>query len=222
MNTEKKIVAKKALDYVKDGMTVGLGSGSTASLVIKYIGELVRNGLKIRGIPTSEITKNKAITEKIPIIDFKNISKIDICIDGVDEIDKKLNMIKGGGGALLREKIVASASEKYIIIGDSSKMVNRLGNFPLPVEVIPFGFEVILEKLEGLGLEPKLRYEKNNPFITDEGNYIIDCNIKEKKGLKKLQHTLNQITGIVENGLFLNMCDLLIITKEKEIIIKEK
>ena len=151
MISEKQLAAEAAVEYIKDGMIVGLGTGSTTEFAVKKLGEKVRNGLAIKGIPTSVVTKKLAEEEAIPLIDFSETMYIDITIDGADEIDKDLNMIKGGGAALLREKIVASVSREEIIIVSSEKFVNQLGNFPLPVEVIPFGWQVIFNQLETMG-----------------------------------------------------------------------
>ena len=172
MGLEKINAAKEAVDEIKDGMLVGLGTGSTAAYAISYLGEKVRKGLSISAIPTSETSKYQAFKEGIPLTDFEQHPQIDICIDGADEIDLKLNMIKGGGGALLREKIVASSAKRYLIIIDSSKKVDVLGAFPLPVEVIPFGWQVVFGKLESMNANPKLRSPKGKIFVTDENNYI--------------------------------------------------
>ena len=191
MISEKQRSAEAACEYVKDGMIVGLGTGSTAEFAIKKIGELVRNGLSIRGIPTSDATKILAESEGIPLIDFSETMFIDLTIDGADEIDTNLNMIKGGGAALLREKIVASASREEIIIVSGSKLVQQLGAFPLPVEVIPFGWQVVFNQLESL---------QGNP--------------------EQLEQHLNMIPGVVENGLFINLCTRMIMTDGENIIIK--
>ena len=160
MISEKQRSAEAACEYVKDGMIVGLGTGSTAEFAVNKIGELVRNGLSIRGIPTSDSTKILAESEGIPLIDFSETMFIDLTIDGADEIDANLNMIKGGGAALLREKIVASASREEIIIVSGSKLVQQLGAFPLPVEVIPFGWQVVFNQLESLQGNPELRLKQ--------------------------------------------------------------
>jgi ribose 5-phosphate isomerase A len=222
MSLEKLNAAKVAIDEIKEGMLVGLGTGSTAAYAISYLGEKVRKGFSINAIPTSELSKKQAETEGIPLTDFEQHSTIDICIDGADEIDSKLNMIKGGGGALLREKIVASSAKRYLIIIDSSKKVDTLGTFPLPVEVIPFGWQVVFEKLESINANPKIRKIEGIPFLTDERNYILDCSIKSIKNPTKLETELNSIPGIVENGLFTGLCNRMIMGKGEQVISKER
>ena len=218
MNAEKKLAAKAVIEYVHDGMILGLGTGTTASYALQFLGERVRQGLNVQGIPTSETTRQLALREQIPLTDFSRSSKIDLCIDGVDEINDNLDMIKGGGGALLREKIVASCSDFYIIIADSSKQVNQLGTFPLPVEVVSFGWQIVFEQLEELKYSPALRLQDESPLLTDEGNYIIDCKMGRVDDLLELETKLNRIPGIVENGLFTGMCDLLILGNGDEVI----
>ena len=222
MISEKQRAAEAAVEYVKDGMIIGLGTGSTTEFAIKKIGEKVRNGLAIRGIPTSVVTKKRAEEEAIPLIDFSKTMYIDLTIDGADEIDLKLNMIKGGGGALLREKIVASSAKRYLIIIDSSKKVDVLGAFPLPVEVIPFGWQVVFGKLESMNANPKLRSPKGKIFVTDENNYILDCSFKNIEDPSQLEKELNNIPGIVENGLFTGMCNRMIMGKGDQVIREER
>ena len=222
MSQEKQNAARTAVDQIEDGMMVGLGTGSTAALAISYLGEKVRSGLTISAIPTSEASKKQAQSEGIPLIDFETSSSIDICIDGADEIDSELNMIKGGGGALLREKIVASSAKRYLIIIDSSKQVETLGTFPLPVEVIPFGWQVVSRKLKEMNASPELRKSGSQPFVTDEGNYILDCRFNSILEVEQLETELNRIPGIVENGLFVAMCDQMIVGKGDQVILKER
>ncbi|WP_020530911.1 ribose-5-phosphate isomerase RpiA [Flexithrix dorotheae] len=215
---EKKLAAEKAVSFLKDGMVVGLGTGNTAEYAIKAIGELVKkNGLRIKGIPTSENSKKLAETLGIPLTDFSKDTSIDITIDGADEFDPYLRLIKGGGGALLREKIVASATKKNIVIVDASKKVNRLGKFLLPVEIIPFAKELIIKKLEELGLSPKIRMDKDRPFLTDENNLIIDLNIIQQRNLEYLEKRLKSIPGIVETGLFLSTTGMVIMGEGNEV-----
>ena len=222
MSQEKQNAARTAVDQIEDGMMVGLGTGSTAAFAISYLGEKVRSGLTISAIPTSEASKKQAQSEGIPLIDFETSSSIDICIDGADEIDSELNMIKGGGGALLREKIVASSAKRYLIIIDSSKQVETLGTFPLPVEVIPFGWQVVSRKLKEMNASPELRKSGSQPFVTDEGNYILDCRFNSILEVEQLETELNRIPGIVENGLFVAMCDQMIVGKGDQVILKER
>ena len=221
MISEKQRSAEAAVEYVKDGMIVGLGTGSTTEFAVKKLGEKVRDGLAIRGIPTSDITKKQAEEEGIPLIDFSETMYIDLTIDGADEIDADLNMIKGGGAALLREKIVASASREEIIIVSSEKFVHQLGSFPLPVEVIPFGWQVIFNKLETLGGSPDLRLNQGQPLRTDQGNYIIDCRFSQIIDAVQLEQHLNMIPGVVENGLFTGLCSRMIMADGDKIVLKE-
>ena len=222
MISEKQRSAEAACEYVKDGMIVGLGTGSTAEFAVKKIGELVRNGLSIRGIPTSDATKILAEREGIPLIDFSETMFIDLTIDGADEIDANLNMIKGGGAALLREKIVASASREEIIIVSVSKLVQQLGAFPLPVEVIPFGWQVVFNQLESLQGNPELRLKQGQPSVTDQGNFIVDCHFRKIENPEQLEQHLNMIPGVVENGLFINLCTRMIMADGENIIIKNR
>ena len=221
MISEKQRSAEAAVEYVKDGMIVGLGTGSTTEFAVKKLGEKVRDGLAIRGIPTSDITKKQAEEEGIPLIDFSETMYIDLTIDGADEIDGDLNMIKGGGAALLREKIVASASREEIIIVSSEKFVHQLGSFPLPVEVIPFGWQVIFKQLETLGGSPDLRLKQGQPLRTDQGNYIIDCRFSQIIDAVQLEQLLNMIPGVVENGLFTGLCSRMIMADGNKIVVKE-
>ena len=221
MISEKQRSAEAAVEYVKDGMIVGLGTGSTTEFAVKKLGEKVRDGLAIRGIPTSDITKKQAEEEGIPLIDFSETMYIDLTIDGADEIDADLNMIKGGGAALLREKIVASASREVIIIVSSEKFVHQLGSFPLPVEVIPFGWQVIFKQLEALGGSPNLRLKQGQALRTDQGNYIIDCQFSQIIDAVQLEQLLNMIPGVVENGLFTGLCSRMIMADGDKIVVKE-
>jgi len=211
----KKIIGEKASEYVKDGMIIGLGTGSTAYWAIKKIGSLVRDGLKITAVATSKNTQKLAIEEEISMICLDDVEKIDLTIDGADEFDPNKNLIKGGGGALLREKIVASLTDFYIIIADSSKKVDALGHFPLPVEVVPFAWQVTFRRLEKLGCMVQRRNVDSKPFITDNQNYIIDCFFSKIENPEELQVKINLIPGVVENGLFLNMTDVVITNDEK-------
>ncbi|MCH2283733.1 MAG: ribose-5-phosphate isomerase RpiA [SAR324 cluster bacterium] len=220
--SEKQLSAEAACNYVKDGMIVGLGTGTTAEFAVRKIGKLVRNGLSIRGIPTSNRTKELAEAEGIPLIDFSESMFIDLTIDGADEIDGNLNMIKGGGAALLQEKIVASVSKAEIIVVNRTKLVDQLGAFPLPVEVIPFGWQVVFNQLESLHGNPDLRLNKGQPQVTDQGNYIIDCHFRKIENPKLLEHQLNMIPGVVENGLFINLCTKMILADGEQLIVKDR
>jgi len=204
----KELAAQKSLDFVEDGMVVGLGTGSTATRFVKLLGERVKRGLRIRGIASSKTTKKLAESFSIPIVDFQQCPEIDVAIDGADEIAPGLALIKGGGGALLHEKIVASASKRFIVIADSSKVVTRLGQVPLPVEVIAAAAPVVSRKLVDKGIRPTIRRLKTgSEFITDEGNIILDCACGEIQDADALAAFIRSIVGVVEHGLFLHMAE---------------
>ena len=215
----KFVAAKKAVDYVEDGMRVGLGTGSTAAWMVRCLGELVRtDGLKIRGVPTSTRTADLAREVGIDVISLDEAKWLDLTIDGADEFDAELNLIKGGGGALLQEKIVATASDQMIVIADAAKEVGHLGAFPLPVEVIPFGWqttraliEEMLISVDVMGRDVTLRMNGDRPFITDEGNHILDLHLGRIGNARQLAMVMNQMPGVVENGLFIDICDVVII-----------
>ncbi len=214
---EKQIAARAAADLVESGSIVGLGSGSTATWAIRFLGERVRSGLKIVGIPTSQKTKQLAEQLGIPLATLDQHPQIDIDIDGADEIDPQLNLIKGGGGALLREKIIASASRRFIVVGDSSKQVPHLGKFPLPVEVIPFARSLIAKRIAALGAQVSLRGD-GKPFVTDEGHHILDCTFGKIEDPAVLATKLKAIPGVVEHGLFIGMAEMALIGKNGKIV----
>lgn len=203
----KKLVGEEAAAYVKDGMKVGLGSGSTMYYTVKRLGERVKEGLQIVGIPTSNTTAEWAQEFGIPLTDFSEVTRLDLAIDGADEVDADFHLIKGGGGALLREKIVADAAEKLLIIVDHSKKVSQLGQFPLPVEIVPFGWEGTVEKIAQFGSSPVLRKKDGELFVTDNGNYIIDIPYEKIVDPVALHNELKSIVGVVETGLFIHMAD---------------
>ena len=209
----KKQAGERAVDYIEDGMTIGLGTGSTVEYSIKKLGKLVRDGLKIKGIPTSIHTQRIAKKEKIPLTTLEENPVIDLTIDGADEVDSNLNLIKGGGGALVREKIIAFNSKKVIIVIDDSKIVKALGiDFPLPVEVVKFGWTSTKKTLEELGCNVELRrIMENEPFITDNSNYILDCEFERILEPEQLEININNIPGVVENGLFIGLVDEVIV-----------
>ncbi|MCD7035032.1 ribose-5-phosphate isomerase RpiA [Metabacillus sp. GX 13764] len=217
---EKQLVGERAAALVKDGMTVGLGTGSTVFYTIKKLAALAADGLNIKGIPTSEQTEKLALEGGIPLISFAEAESIDIAIDGADEADPSGCLIKGGGGALLREKIIAKAAKKFVVVADSKKIVQSLGAFGLPVEVVPFGYEMTERHIQCLGASTVLRQQENKPFVTDNGNYIFDCDFKQITDPGTLERNLNMIPGVVENGLFVSMADL-IITADEQKNIKE-
>lgn len=195
LEKEKKLAAKEAVKYLSNNKIVGLGTGSTVTYAIKEIGELVKSGLKIKAVPTSIKTKELAESLEIPLIDINSIDKIDITIDGADEFNPDLILIKGGGGALLREKIVASLTTDQIIIVDSSKKVEKLGKFMLPIEVIPFASKYALSKINQLSGTGKIRTIQDTPFLTDEGNFIIDVNFGLITNPVYVANRLNEIGG---------------------------
>lgn len=215
----KFVAAKKAASFVEDGMRVGLGTGSTAAWLVRCLGEQVRDhGLRITGVPTSTRTAELAREVGIDVISLDEARWLDLTIDGADEFDADLNLIKGGGGALLQEKIVATASDQMVVIADAAKEVEHLGNFPLPVEVIPFGWQTtqsLIEKalvdLDVEGRNITLRLNQDAPFRTDEGNLILDLHLERLEDAQQVSHVLNQIPGVVENGLFINLCDVVIV-----------
>lgn len=220
---EKQLVGEKAVEFVKDGMVVGLGTGSTVYYTIVKLGELVKSGLSIKGIPTSKQTENLAIELGIPLTTLADVEHIDVAIDGADEVDRNLHLIKGGGGALLREKIIARAAQKFIVVADSSKIVSTLGAFGLPVEVTRFGYTMTAKHIEDLGGKTSLRTIDGEPFITDNGNYILDVDFGQIPSPQELEYRLNLIPGVVENGLFVDMADAVITYDANDgIILKEK
>jgi ribose 5-phosphate isomerase A len=211
----KQIAGERAVEYVKDGMVVGLGTGSTVYFTIKKLGMLVSEGLDIIGIPTSIQSEKIALESQIPLSTLEEHPQIDITIDGADEVDPNLNLIKGMGGALFREKIVATASKMEVIVVDPSKMVEILGTkSPLPVEVSSFGWKICFEKLKTLGCSPQLRKKDKEPLISDNKNYIIDCQFEKIDDPYGLESKINNIPGVIENGLFLGLTDLVIIGTE--------
>ena len=218
-DTAKLAAAERAVSFVQDGMRLGLGTGSTAAWMVRCLGRRVRDdGLQIVGVPTSEQTAVLARAEGIEIVTLEEAGWLDLTIDGADEFDGDLNLIKGGGGALLREKIVASASDRMIVIADAGKHVAQLGDFPLPVEVIRFGWQStrdqiaeLLEEFDVARREITLRLRDDVPFVTDEGNYILDLELGQIADPRHLALLLNQIPGTVENGLFIDLCDLAIV-----------
>lgn len=219
---EKQLVGEKAAEFVQEGMIVGLGTGSTVYYTLKRLGERVREGMKIQGIPTSIQTEKLAKEFGIPLTNFSEVEQIDVAIDGADEVDCHGNLTKGGGGALLREKIIAKAAKTFIVVADSSKLVDELGTFLLPVEVIPFGFSMTERHIRALGCSPEMRLKDGKPFVTDNGNYILDCNFPRIEQPETLEHQLNMIPGVVENGLFVGMADILIsVNEQKGVLVQE-
>ncbi len=215
----KFVAAKRAVGFIETGMKVGLGTGSTAAWMVRCLGERVREeGLKIVGVPTSIRTAELAMAVGIKVISLDEAKWLDVTIDGADEFDQNLALIKGGGAALLQEKIVATASDQMIVIADAAKEVQQLGAFPLPIEVIPFGWqttkalvEETLESLDVLAREVTVRMNGDRPLMTDENNLILDLHLKRIGNPRQMALILNQIPGVVENGLFIDICDIVVI-----------
>ena len=208
---QKKQAGIKAAEYVKDKMIVGLGTGSTAKHVVDAIGAKVKEGLQIKAVPTSKATAKQAKSLGIPLLDINDVEYIDVVIDGVDEIDPEFNATKGGGAALFREKIVASLGREVIWIMDESKLVDKLGAFPLPVEILPYGYKVVYRQLEALGLNPQMRMKGDDLLVTDNGNYIVDLHTGVPADVEGIRKQLANIVGVLETGQFLKMCNRIIV-----------
>ncbi len=216
---EKEAAARASLQYIKDGQVVGLGTGSTAAYFIKLLGEKVKNGLRVRGIPTSDRSEELARSLGIPLITLDDCQEIDVTVDGADEVDPELRLIKGGGGAALREKIVASATKKLVIVADASKQVARLGKFPLPVEVIRFAQALVAKRIEALGAQVAVRKNADgSPYVTDENNHILDCRFGEIADPDRLAQQLSGMPGVVEHGLFIGMASVALFARGGEIV----
>ncbi|MDZ4096628.1 MAG: ribose-5-phosphate isomerase RpiA, partial [Paracoccaceae bacterium] len=215
----KFVAAKRAVAFVQNGMRLGLGTGSTSAWMVRCLGERIREeGLRVTGVPTSSRTAELARQVGVPIMSLDEAKWLDLTIDGADEFDSELNLIKGGGAALLQEKIVATASDQMIVIADAAKSVAQLGAFPLPVEVVPFGWqttkaliEETLVSMDVLNRDCSVRMNGDRHLITDEGNYIIDLHLKRIGNARQLAMVLNQIPGVVENGLFIDICDIVVV-----------
>lgn len=215
----KFVAAKRAVEFVEHGMKLGLGTGSTAAWMVRCLAERIREeGLRVVGVPTSRRTAELAASLGISVHSLDDVKWLDLTIDGADEFDPNLNLIKGGGAALLQEKIVATASDQMIVIADAAKEVSALGAFPLPVEVIPFGWqttkalvEETLVSMDVLGRDVTLRMNGDRPLVTDEANYILDLHLSRIGNARQLALVLNQIPGVVENGLFIDICDIVVI-----------
>jgi ribose 5-phosphate isomerase A len=220
----KRQAGEKAVEHIEDGMIVGLGTGSTVEYTLRKLGKLVRDGLKITGVPTSVHTKRIANEEKIPLTTIEENPVIDVTIDGADEVDSDLNLIKGGGGALTREKIIAYNSKKVMIVIDDSKIVKALGiDFPLSVEVTKFGWTSTKKTLEELKCNVELRKVMDDePFITDNSNYILDCEFERINEPERLEMEINNIPGVVENGLFIGLVDEVIVGGKQGILTLNK
>src|SRR3954470_24087880 len=218
MDNEKQAAAHASLAFIKDGDVVGLGTGSTAAFFIQFLGERVRAGMKVRGVPTSVAAQQLAEKCGIPLVTLNEVDRVDVDVDGADEFDPQLCLIKGGGGALLREKIVASASKKFIVIADSSKQVAVLGKFPLPVEVVPFAETTVARTISSLGAKVSLRKTANGEvFTTDEHHHILDCEFGQITDPASLASRLSAIPGVVEHGLFIHMADVVLVANGSKV-----
>ncbi len=219
----KKQAGEKAAEFVKDGMVVGLGTGSTVEWTIRRLGEMVNEGLDIIGIPTSIRSEKLAEELGITISTLFDHPEVDLTIDGADEVDPKFNLIKGLGGALLREKIVASVSKNEIIVVDSSKLVQKLGTkSPLPVEVLPFAWNICEAKLVKIPSRPELRMVGEEKFLSDNNNYILDCRFDGIDDPYEIETKINLVPGVIENGLFLNLTTMVIAATPHGIKVLEK
>jgi ribose 5-phosphate isomerase A len=218
-NQEKEAAARASLKFIKDGQVVGIGTGSTAAYFIEALGKKVKNGLRIRGISSSVRSRDQAVSLGIPMTTLDECQEIDVTVDGADEVDPRLRLIKGGGGALLREKIVASATKQFVIIADATKRVAVLGKFPLPVEVIEFARAVVVRKIEALGAQVTLRKKADGtPFVTDEHNHILDCHFGQIPDADGLARKLSDMPGVVEHGLFIGMANVVLVANGSEVL----
>jgi ribose 5-phosphate isomerase A len=208
----KRHAAETALSWIQDGMVVGLGSGSTASIFVELLGERVRQGLAVRGVPTSQATSELALKVGVPIVDFKEVEWCDLSVDGADEIDPRGTAIKGGGAALCREKIVATATRgPRVAVVDESKLVDRLGASPLPVEVIPFARPLVERRVRELGATPRLRCRGSEPLMTDNANQLLDCAFGPRDDWREIARRLDGMPGVVCHGVFLDVFDVILI-----------
>jgi ribose 5-phosphate isomerase A len=212
VDAQKKRAADYAVGKIESGMKVGLGTGSTARFAVAALGARVRaEGLKVKAVPTSEATRRQAEEEGIAVVGFDTVDRLDLCFDGADEADPQLNLTKGGGGALLREKVVAFTSAKFFCIVDEAKLVDKLHAFPLPVEVIPFAVKIVEREVRALGAEPVLRLRDGQPFVTDNGLWILDCKFPPIREPALLARAFAQIPGVAEHGLFCGMVHELVV-----------
>jgi ribose 5-phosphate isomerase A len=216
---EKEAAARASLQFVKDGQVVGLGTGSTAAFFIRLLAEKVKAGLRIRGIPTSVRSGELAESLGIPLTTLDECQEIDVTVDGADEVDPQLRLIKGGGGAMLREKIVASATKQLVIVADASKQVAVLGKFPLPVEVIGFAQALVAKRIGELGAQVSVRKGADGqPYVTDEHHHILDCRFGVIRDADLLAQELSDMPGVVEHGLFIGMAKVALFARGEEIV----
>lgn len=218
---KKKIAGEKAAEYVKDGMTLGLGTGSTAFHAVNAVGELVKKGMKLQAVPTSKATEAQARELGIPLLTIDEVNHIDLAIDGVDEIDPAFNAIKGGGGALYREKVVATLADEVVWIMDDSKLVEHIGAFHLPVEIAQYGSKQAMAKMAEYGWNPVLRVRDGKTFVTDNGNFIADLHLGAGFDIEDVYSKLSGMLGVLEHGLFLNMCKRIIVGTDEGVQVTE-
>jgi len=223
LDRPKQQAAERALDLIRDGQVIGLGTGSTAKFAIEGLGRLVRDGLSVKGVPTSVATERLARELAIPLVNLNEAGVVDVTLDGADEVDSDFNMIKGGGGALTREKLVALASVKRIILVDESKLVSRLGQSRLlPIEVLPFAWTLAARLLTGLGCVASLREHDGVPFVTDNGNHILDCAFGPIEDAATLEKRIKLLPGVIECGLFIGIADTLVIGFDDRVEVRER
>lgn len=221
-DAQKKVAGERAAEFVKDGDLVGLGTGSTTAFAIRALGRRIAEGLRIRGVPTSRATQTLAEQLGIPLADLNDVCKLDVTIDGADEIEPGFDMIKGGGGALIREKLVALVTDREVIIVDQLKVVRHLGmTHPLPVEVLPFGWCLASRALASMRGNPRLRMQGDVPFVSDNSNYILDCEFGAISDPRALEKEIKQMAGVVDCGLFIGLADTLIIGSSSGVEVKQ-
>jgi ribose 5-phosphate isomerase A len=217
------LVGQRALEYVPDGAVVGLGTGRAATAFVQALGARCRDGLRVRGIPTSQVTADLATQLGIPLVSLDAVAHIDVTVDGADEVDPQLNLIKGYGGALVREKIVAAASRRMVVVVGSEKLVPILGTRgKLPVEVVPFGAAFCSRRLADLGLHATLRLQDDGPFVTDNGNRILDCQLPPIDDPERLEQTIGAIPGVVGTGLFIGMAEIILIDEGHTVQVRQR
>ncbi len=220
---KKKNAAEHAVAQITSGMRVGLGTGSTAKFAVMALGRRIKEeGLKVKGVPTSEATRALAVLHGVPLLSFAEADRLDLCIDGADEADPGLNLTKGGGGALLREKVVAFVSERFTCVVDDAKLVDKLHAFPLPIEVVPFAEKVVERELVRLGGQPVLRRKGDAPYLTDNGLWILDCRFPPIDDPPMLARALSSIPGIAEHGLFCGLAHALVVGTESGVRVIER
>jgi ribose 5-phosphate isomerase A len=218
----KRRAGEKAVTFIEDKMTIGLGSGTTVNWMLKKLGERVREGLNVTGVSSSVKTEKLARELGIPVIGIDQVDRLDLAVDGADEADRNFTLIKGGGGSLLREKMILELAEMKIIIVDYSKRVDELGKFPVPVEITPFAWEKTTKLVAGTGCRPELRTADGVPFVTDNGNYILDCAFGVGKVNPELHTVLKTMTGVVETGIFTDLADVIVTGSHHDVSIERR